>query len=226
MPIRKSKGNDIFRHVVSLGKTCQPALHLERNNLRVASYPLDWIWSPPDSLCTLLSTRFEGFFDRSALVPKGMNPMNKLEVRNPGLDLIYMHEFKDPADFEASFHRWKETYDRRIDRLYSVLEGTERVLLIRFRVTRGDAEKIARTLSGSFPNLPYTLLALDDTDEIRQDWGIPRVVNRHILAAPEDDAGSRKYNPAWKQLFKEFRFDLPRREKPGWFSRKQDKFAD
>jgi hypothetical protein len=220
----KKKKNDAYRHVISLGKTCQPALHMERNNLRVASYPLDWILSPTDSLCTLLSTRFEHFFDKPLLAPQKMTAMNTLEVHHTKLGLVYAHEFKDEKSFETDYDRWKETYDRRIDRFYEVLGGTEKVLFLRFRVTKEDAEKISRTLSGLFPDLPYTLLCVDDTEELKQDWQIPHVINRHILAAPEDDAGSRKYNPVWKKLYQDFPFDLPKTEKGSYFSKK-NKFA-
>ena len=208
---RKKKDPErTFKNVVSLGKTCQPALHLRRNKLRVASYPFDWIWSPADSICNLVRTDFDGFFDKSNLNIKCVTGMNTLEVHDKSLGVIFAHEFKSHETFDADHEVWDARYKRRIQRFYDVLNSEEPVLFIRFRTNPEDAEKLATMLSTDYPRLPYTLLALDDTDVMREDWKIPNVINRHIAAAPERDAGSRKYNPAWKKLFKEFYFDLPK----------------
>jgi len=205
---RRRNKKDAYKHVVSLGKTCQPALAIRRNKLRTASFPLDWIWSPTESVCSLVKTNFEGFFEKSLLEPVQMTRMDTLEVHNPTLGLVFAHEFKSRETFDQDYEVWKERYDRRISRFYDVLNSREKVLFIRFRTGRDDVETISQMLSSEYPDLPYTILALDDTEPYREDWKLPNVINRHIAAAPEDDSGSRKYNPAWKKLFKDFHFDL------------------
>ncbi len=99
----------------------------------------------------------------------------------------------------------REVYLRRVARFEERLRSEASVLLVRLYINREEAEQIVSTLTSTYPGLDFTLLALDETEEIRKDWKIPRVLNRHIKSAPRNDAISRKYDGNWKKVFREFR---------------------
>lgn len=205
----------VYRNIISLGATCQPAWHLRKNSLRLASYPLDWINSRrADSVCSLLKNGFADFFEKSCLRPiEGDNCHNRIRLRHSTYGFVFRHEFEGRPDFEERFEHRQSVYHRRIARLLKLLNSDTTVLFVRFRVTGAEARQIALTLRGEFPALKFTLLALDDTDEIREDWAIPDVVNRYIDCAPDNDATSPDYDHNWTDLFGEFtiRAEIPSR---------------
>ena len=194
-----------YDYVISLGASCQPAWHLAKNRLRDKSYPLDWINTQRiDSVCTLLKTGFQDFFEKPLLKPEISGANKELGFRHAKYGFTFRHEFKSVQDFDENFEQQKEVYRRRITRLDERLRSEASLLLVRLYINREEAEKIASTLTDTFPHLDFTLLALDETEEIREDWGIPAVVNRYIECAPKHDAINPKYDANWKKLFREF----------------------
>jgi len=194
-----------YDYAISLGASCQPAWHLAKNRLRDKSYPLDWINTRrTDAVCTLLKTGFQDFFEKPLLKPQISGVNNKLGFHHTQYGFVFWHEFKSIRDFDESFELRKEVYLRRIARLYERLQSEASVLFLRLYISREEAEEIASTLTSTFPSLDFTLLALDETEAIREDWGIPRVLNRHIECAPRDDAINPKFDGNWKKVFREF----------------------
>jgi len=60
-----------INQVCSLGTLCQPALMLKRNNLKLQSYPFDWIFSNPDIIMDCLNDDFTSFLDKSNYIDIG-----------------------------------------------------------------------------------------------------------------------------------------------------------
>lgn len=204
------KRSEVYRHAVSLGSTCQPAWFLRRNNLRVQSYPLDWTLTLTDPLCTMLETGFADFLNLRNLRVEGRNEEGKLQVIDTRYQFNFLHFFKEEERLEEEYPQVKALFDRRVARLLEVLNGTERVLFVRMRVREDEARKITGVLDRTYPNLPYTLLAVDNTEEIRKDWKVPSVVNRYLETAPDEDAVNKKYDKPWKKVLGQFRFQIDR----------------
>jgi hypothetical protein len=205
------KSPEIYRHAISLGKTCQPAWFLRKNKLRVQSYPLDWTLTLTDPLCTLLETDFEDFFEKPNLQVEGHNEEGKLLVVDTKYGFNFVHDFTEKHLFDEEYPPLKEKFNRRVSRLLEVLNGTERVLFVRIRIQAEEARKITAVLNKKFPNLPYTLFAVDNTEEIREDWKIPNVVNQYLETAPDQDAVNKKYDKSWKKALGRFRFQVDRK---------------
>jgi hypothetical protein len=53
------------RYVCSFGSHCHTGKILQRNNLKLASYPFDWIFSNPDMILHCIETGFSIFLDKS-----------------------------------------------------------------------------------------------------------------------------------------------------------------
>jgi hypothetical protein len=215
-----------YRYAVSLGGTCQPAWHLRKNKLRTASYPFDWIGTPTDSLCTLLATDFQDFFHRPYLHIRGDNEIGKLDVVNTKYKILFAHDFTAANRFDEEYPVLKDKFERRIERFCDVLKSGERVLLIRIRIDREDARKITDTLNRKFPNLRYTLFAVDSTEEIREDWHIPNVVNRYVDVAPDHMAVDPGHDKPWKKALKSFQYNIDRKECRADFFKSSLNFQD
>lgn len=206
--IRSGAGNGdiVYDQAISLGGSCQPAWHLRKNHLRVASYPLDWLNTreSTEALCTVLRTRFENFFERPDF-EMVVTPLGNRPYVNRRTGFWFWHEFEEPLDFEDRFEERRTLYDRRISRMLEVFDRESTVLLVRFRTSRDDASQLADVLRETYPRMRFTILAVDDTDEIREDWNIPDVVNRYIECAPNSEATNTAFDENWTRLFSEFR---------------------
>jgi len=217
---------EVYRHAISLGATCQPAWFLRRNGLRVQSYPLDWTLTLIDPLCTMLETGFADFLKREHLRVEGRNEEGKLQVLDTRYSFNFLHFFTEEERLDEEYPQVKALFDKRVGRLLSVLNGTERVLFVRMRVRPDEARKIADVLNRTYPRLPYTLFAVDNTEEIRKDWKIPHVVNQYLETAPDQDAVNKKYDKHWKKALGQFRFQIDRGSAVLDPSRKQVDFSE
>jgi hypothetical protein len=211
------KKRRIYDYAISMGVSCQPAWHLAKNGLRDRSYPMDWIDTRnTDSLCAVLSNGFEDFFEKHLLEPEFSGIRNQLRFRNKKYGFLFQYGFNGLDSFDEDFEATKEVYRRRIARLEERLASDASVLFVRLHSNPEDAEKIASTLTREYPNLDFTLLALDNTEENRKDWGIPGVISRYIDCAPRHDATNQKYDGNWKKVLREFKVrkgaDSPREQ--------------
>ena len=128
-----------------------------------------------------------------------------MRFRNKKYGFLFQYGFNGLDSFDEDFKGTKEVYRRRIARLEERLRSDASILFVRLHSNPEDAEKIASTLTREYPNLDFTLLALDNTEENRKDWGIPRVISRYIDCAPMHDATNRKYDRNWKKVLGEFK---------------------
>lgn len=200
------KRESVYDQAISLGGSCQPAWHLRKNNLRLASYPLDWLNTreSTEALCTVLRTRFENFFEKADF-EMIVTPLGNRPYINRRTGFWFWHEFEEPSSFEERFEERRALYDRRIARMLEVFDSDSSILLVRFRTSRDDATQLADVLREVYPRMRFTILAVDDSDEIREDWNIPGVINRHMECAPNSDATNTGYDDNWTRLFSEFR---------------------
>jgi hypothetical protein len=48
-----------FNYIIPLGTNCYIASFLKRKNLKLVSYPFDWIFSYPNDIYDIINTNFE-----------------------------------------------------------------------------------------------------------------------------------------------------------------------
>jgi hypothetical protein len=53
-----------FNYIIPLGSNCYIASYLKRNNLKLVSYPFDWIFSYPNDIYDIIYTNFEYFLNK------------------------------------------------------------------------------------------------------------------------------------------------------------------
>jgi Putative papain-like cysteine peptidase (DUF1796) len=71
--------------------------------------------------------------------------------------------------FMEDYEQIKAKYEKRITRFVDTICSSKNLLFIRKKITKKQAIKLDLLLSTLFAHLSYTILALDGTDQIKQN---------------------------------------------------------
>ena len=124
---------------VSLGSTCSVAAQIRNYDLCIGSLPFDWIRTPNFSeILNLFRTKFDGVLEFSKF--NHLRDSDKFQVSGGCTSAIYYHrdvklgfyhDFIAGKTLEEQWTEFRDRYQRRIDRLYSVLESASKIVFIR-----------------------------------------------------------------------------------------------
>lgn len=192
-------GNEVeFDEIINLGGTCQVAYQMYINGLRKYALPFDKVRTPYDSLYAIMENKFQGFMEPENFVLV-MNDKEKYILdKKYGIKLF--HDFKINDNFLNDFEVIKETYLRRIDRFFTVINNSKHPLFIRRGITKEQAITLRDLLHRLFPSKPFTIITVDSTQEIKENWGLPEI--RNFFLRPPNPATWKGDNGAWQELFK------------------------
>jgi len=196
-----------YKFVISLGHGCQPAIHLKKNRLRKASFPLDWVATPQRALISLFDTRFDKFLDRDHLVAREHVGNYKEKIVNTFYNLTFFHHFS-VGGLETELPIVQDKFDKRIKRLYSILESKYPVLFVRTKLSKDWARQLVDILTTQFPQLKYTLLVVNRETEALTQWVIPNTIKINTRFAADNNAGDPTYDINWQTIFSCFLYDL------------------
>lgn len=133
--------DDKFDLVISLGESCGCAGFLNRTHLRTASYPFDWVGDVEfEDRVKLILNRFEGFLKKENLQIRSKVGDTSVDHRcdtykDTGSGIVLPHAFPSNVPLEESYESVKAKFDRRIDRLYSKVEASNKVLFVWYGMT-------------------------------------------------------------------------------------------
>lgn len=135
--------------IIPLGSTCSVAYQLRRLGLRNFAFPFDWIRINNLSLVTdLMENNFVNFLDLQNY--EFLEVSHKFEVNNKMISYIYQnqfcrfyHEFDKYID-NSNFMKFKEKYNRRIERLYQIIRVKKKILFIREEIGNLSLNKIKK----------------------------------------------------------------------------------
>lgn len=201
-----------YDEVVSLGTKCQVAIQIEHNGIRKLAYPFDWLVSPFDSLTSFIINDGTHFLDRDKLDYKGVYPGNPPyhHVEDTHYGFIILHELLGP-DAVENYTQVKTKYKRRIERLFNLLQSDKKVLFIRTSITREEAIYLDNVLHTKYPQLEYTLLALNNTEDFKTEWKLPRIRNFYLPIEPANWEGDYA---RWKEILSHFNVTPPKTQRP------------
>jgi len=112
-----------INYIIPLGSQCFSAFFLKLNNLKLASYPFDWIFSSPEIIIDMLDDNFNKFLDKNNYVFNDLNlNKNRHKIYLPQLD---MFNHRNPMKDEDYLY-----YLRCINRFYTVIENNEKKLFL------------------------------------------------------------------------------------------------
>ncbi len=160
----------IYDLVVPLGFACSCSQILRRAGLQLASFPWDWVGTPPPSeRCKSICEGFKDWMNLEDLAWVGKNDtFGHEEVRNVRTGLIIMHDFVHGVPIEKQYPAIAEKYARRIARLDKLLNESRKVLLVHIDtpVSPGplppdDCKKAIELMSAKYPNAEFSFLLLN-----------------------------------------------------------------
>lgn len=135
--------------IIPLGSTCSVAYQLRRLGLRNFAFPFDWIRINNLSLVTdLMENNFVNFLDLQNY--EFLEVSHKFEVNKKMISYIYQnqfcrfyHEFDRYID-NSNFMKFKDKYNRRIERLYQIIRVKKKILFIREEIGNLSLNKIKK----------------------------------------------------------------------------------
>lgn len=193
-----------FDAIINLGGNCQVAYQMQLNGLRKYALPFDKLITPYDGLQKLLENNFEGLLepDNFELVIT----QNAKYVLDKKYGTRWIHDFKLEVDFLKDYESVRETYQRRIERFLKVIKESENPLFIRKTVTKEQVLALKKVLDGIRGGKPYTILALDGTQEMKFDWQLEGIKNFYLRQpTPYTWKGD---DVAWQEIFTALRLSL------------------
>jgi hypothetical protein len=184
--------------IINLGGDCQVEHQLKTNNLREYALPFDYLIAPCISVCRMLTNDFKGFLDKEQLAYKHDNGKYILDT---AYDTRMIHDFILTPDFLNDYEQIKEKYMRRIERFRELLATKKKVLFIRKRALKEEAQVLATIIKTLYPHLMYTLAILDGSESAKEAWNIEGVKNFYLSQpVPYVWTGD---NEAWKEILRQ-----------------------
>lgn len=168
-------------YVCSLGTRCQTAQTLKRMNVKVCSYPFDWIYSNLNNIIHCIEDNFTIFLNKSYYI--SISPT------------ICQHTYYYPKGGEYNmFNHYNpliqknyEYYIRCVNRFKHLLSRPQhKLFIIMFSDVYGDKDEIKKTViefNEKFSNFTsnYTLLAILNTPHKPQNHSFSYYNNVHFL---------------------------------------------
>ncbi len=162
---------------VSLGSYCNTAHILRACSLRKAAFPFDWVCSfNINSVIEQLEEDFNEFLDDNYLVSS-----SKTMLLNSYAHLEFLHEGDFSSEnYQANLIKFKEKYQRRIDRFKGLFDYSGKVVFIRecysnmkidrfkhfffdsaIEISEDDAMRLYKALKIRFPILNFSLVIVN-----------------------------------------------------------------
>lgn len=126
--MKKKSGGGGYKHIISLGSFCSPALEIERLGLRDGSYPFDWVLSRSmNNVVELISNGFSDLFNVDFFY-QWKSQCSTYE--NIKCDIVFVHDFSQWIDLNSQLKHVIDKYQRRINRFYQAIQ--EKTLFVRY----------------------------------------------------------------------------------------------
>jgi hypothetical protein len=114
-----------INHVCSIGTLCHTASFLKKNNLKLTSYPFDWIFSNTNNILHMLEDDFKIFLDKKYYISKSNTECQHIYYYN-GKNDKQMFNHRNPLINEDDY----SYYIRCIDRFRNFIKFEEKKLYI------------------------------------------------------------------------------------------------
>lgn len=177
--------------VFSLGGSCIGALQLRARGLRICSLPFDWLFHVDDSLLSSLAKCFKedfsNWFLRENLEElkgdeRGTSPHYQYKDKYTGCRFI--HDFHKPLEAPGEYLRVKRQYEKRIRRLYSLIEAAENILILlngKWPISAERIKEFCECISYKWPGKKIKLVVVNFSqgkDELVELMNDCIVINR------------------------------------------------
>lgn len=201
-----------YDEVISLGTACQAAWQLEGNGMRRLAYPFDWLVTPFHGLIPFIINQGAGFLDKDKIeiVKTLPGKATFLHVADLTYDIHFIHDFHG-TEIIDNYDKIKNKYDRRIQRFFTLLQSNKKILFFRVQITRDEAIVLDNLIHTTYPNLEYTLVAINDSPDTENDWGLERVRNFYMRQSIDNWQGDGE---RWKDILSQFSVKESKKKRP------------
>ena len=157
-----------IKHTCSLGSLCHSSQILKRNNLKLCSYPFDWIFSNYDNIIDCIEDNFQIFLDKSYYINISESQCGHSKYNNR------MFNHHNPLINIDSYNY----YVRCVDRFKNLLQKQEHKLFIMIFINMNNIDENIKNNIHDFNNkfskytYNYTLLVI---------FHIPNQQQNHIF---------------------------------------------
>lgn len=155
---------------ISMGYMCRTAYYLKMHDLRIESYPLDWMYGYSlDTVIHLFKTKFEDFFAEIEDESSDWDGHCR-KVRDTKNNIVSIHHF--PWDKEAMQMQkeFLEKMKRRFKSMDDKLSKAKRVVLLSNREDSIDKlQYILKEFSNIYPHLEIKLINIRNNEEMDTD---------------------------------------------------------
>lgn len=165
---------------IPLGLNCSAAAQLRQRNLRLASFPFDWLSTydhadPLDLPLKSMENHFSEWLKHENLDGERYASFGKQDLHFPvydsGSGYLFLHDFTSPHPTAEETEQVRAKYSRRIERMYKMIEEAQRILfVVSARENQLSMEKLRQTygrLKELFPSKTLALVAF--TQEAPED---------------------------------------------------------
>jgi hypothetical protein len=183
-----------YDYCISLGSNCMPAIHLNHLHLKQATLPLDWVvTASTEKVAHLLLSRFSDYMELKNLVIQQLDITNgTYNVEDPVHEVMSYHDFdlyRNTAAELATYPEFKAKLNRRIERLYNVLDEGESFLFIRTEVESPEEAQLLKSAIDQMVGKQKTALLLivnctTASVPTEAEWDIPSVCKVEIPFVP------------------------------------------
>lgn len=190
----KNNMSEKFDYIIPLGENCQTGISLRSLTLRKEAFPFDWHGVRDFSIAgeggfskkiDMICTNFERFFNRDDYEEffETWETEHRL-ILNKYTGLQFLHEFPKYISIAEYFPAFKEKYEKRIDRLYSVLNENVSILFvfIEFFAHLTDEEIRAnyQKLAKNFPVPKIKFLIIKNRENLDKEQIVQRELETNI----------------------------------------------
>jgi hypothetical protein len=172
-----------YDHIIPIGSNCRIAIALRKHKLRNEAMPLDWMLSTMNAVNSLFDDDFKDFTnpDMCKTMTHNLGKSSHVYVLNEKYNLNITHE-------KIMDSKCIDKYNRRVGRMYDILNGNGKVLFIRnvldgivhdklhkyylstevgYLESSPDLiENFNSIIKKKFPNLKYEILVINHTEPI------------------------------------------------------------
>lgn len=116
--------------VFSVGKDCRTCYHIQKNNLRFQSSPLDWMTEYSlDTVLHLFRTKFNDFFEEAEEIPDEFYGNCKC-VQDKRNGITSIHHFKKDIPFEKEKESFRNNMLIRANKVDMILKNASAIALV------------------------------------------------------------------------------------------------
>ena len=166
-----------YDFIFPLGAACSCTQVLRAAGLQYRSLPFDWLYgSNVEARSRIVASGFDTWLCKENMAHVGyfnLDEKRKLIYRNSLTGIIFNHDFLEGEEFDESFRKVSDKYNRRIERLLGAIRNSRTVLAVFLdspdtATIADDEELIAarRNLSEAFPGVKFNLLYLHNLDDV------------------------------------------------------------